>query len=94
MYLGCTEISATSSKIRPQKNENGAQKNLHIFKRKCTYIAETWYRLRSDVYQGLDFFRSLCVLSSWNKTTCKSFVAKVTKCNGPFKQKRMTLNYV
>ena len=39
-------------------------------------MAETWCRLRSHVYQGLEFFRSLCVTSSSRKTTSKSFVTK------------------
>ena len=34
MFLGYSEISATSksNKVRPQKNENGAQKDVHVFK--------------------------------------------------------------
>ena len=39
-------------------------------------MAETRWGLRSHVYQGLEFFCSSCVLSSWNKTMCKSFVAR------------------
>ena len=35
-----------------------------------------WHRLRPHVYQWLDFFWSSCVMSSWSKTTCKSFVPK------------------
>ena len=39
-------------------------------------MAETWCRLRSHVYQGLDIFRSLYVMSSWSKTTRKIVVTK------------------
>ena len=38
--------------------------------------SKTWCRLRSHVYQGLEFLRSLCVMSSLNKSMCNSFVAK------------------
>ena len=39
-------------------------------------MAETWCGLRSHVNQGLEFFCSSCVMSSWSKTTSKSFVTK------------------
>ena len=39
-------------------------------------MAETRFRLGSHVYQGLEFFSSLCVMSSWSITTSKSFVTK------------------
>ena len=79
MYLGCSDISATNNKKWKWRS-----KKYSYLQKQCTDIAETWCRLRLHVYQGLNFFRSSCVLSSWNNTTCKSFVAKVTYCNSPF----------
>ena len=56
-----------------QKNENGAQKNFHIFKSNAPALLKLVVGFYiSHVYKGLDFFKSCCVMSSWNKTTCNS----------------------
>ena len=50
----------------------------------CTADDETWWGLRSQVYQGPEVFSSGWVMSSWNKMRYNSLVAKVTRCNSPF----------
>ena len=58
-----------SCKIGAPKNGAGAQKNARIFKSN----APTWLKLGVDLdhmyTNGWNFFRSLCVMSSWSKTT-------------------------
>ena len=51
-------------------------------------MAETRCGLRSQVYQWLDFFCSSCVMSSWRKTTSKSFATR-----GDLMQQPLWLKY-
>ena len=53
-------------------------KMLIIFKSKAPILLKLGVGLDYMYTKGWIFFISLCVLSSLNKTICKSFVAKVT----------------
>ena len=57
------------------KNENGAQKNLHIFKSNAPTLQKLGVYLEHMFTKGY-IFSSICVISSWNKTMCKKFVTK------------------
>ena len=70
-----TSISGIAVKSEPKKWKWRSEKCSYLEKY-CTDMAEIRCGLRPHVYQGLEFFRSLCVMSSWSKTTSKSFVTK------------------
>ena len=52
-------------------------------------MAENRCGSRPHVYQGLELFRDLCVMSSWSRTTSKSFV---TKCDCDLMQQPLLLD--
>ena len=55
--------------ISDHENENGAQKNVHIFKSNAPILLKLGVGLDHMYTKGWIFFRSLCVMSSWYKTT-------------------------
>ena len=57
--------------------ENGTQKNVHIFKSNAPILLKLGVGLDHMYAKGW-IFGSLCVMSLWNTTTCKIFVTKVT----------------
>ena len=68
------KVTLTKSDLEKQKLRS---EKCSYLQNECSVIAETWCRLRSyHVYTGLDFFRSGCVMSSWNKMMCNNFIAK------------------
>ena len=66
----------TNCKISAPKDGNGAQKNIHIFRSNAPTFLKLGVRFYHMHTKGWIFFRSRCVMSSWSKTTFKSFVTK------------------
>ena len=61
----------------PPKNGAGAQKNTHIFKSNARTLLKLGVCLDYMYTNGLDYmYTNGCVMSSWSKTTSKSFVTK------------------
>ena len=79
---GVQRILPQAAKSDCQKTTWRAENRSSLWK--CFTIAATLCMLRSHKSQGLDFFCSSCVMSSWDKMKSNSFVATETKYSSSF----------
>ena len=86
-------ILTSSCKIWVTKNGTGAQKNTRsIFKSNAPTLLKLDVGLDHMYTKGCIFFRSGCAISSWNKMTCNSFIAKDDLIQHPLCLKFLTTN--